>query len=114
MNDLIQRLVNAIIRQEGEPETALNPGNLDEVYASSTIDPRDGAALKVHEIFKGVTSDGGATWKWTPITWDSPVDNLRPTVAIWDAGNTALLWFRGTMSRSQHYNSAIVGIITRH
>jgi hypothetical protein len=28
MNDLIQRLVNAIIRQEGEPETALNPGNL--------------------------------------------------------------------------------------
>jgi hypothetical protein len=93
---------------------ALNPGNLDEVYASSTIDPRDGAALKVHEIFKGVTSDGGATWKWTPITWDSPVDNLRPTVAIWDAGNTALLWFRGTMSRSQHYNSAIVGIITRH
>lgn len=28
MNDLIQRIVNAIIRQEGEPETALNPGNL--------------------------------------------------------------------------------------
>jgi len=28
MNDLIQRIVNAIIRQEGEPATAKNPGNL--------------------------------------------------------------------------------------
>jgi hypothetical protein len=28
MNNLIQRIVNAIIRQEGEPSTALNPGNL--------------------------------------------------------------------------------------
>jgi len=93
---------------------ALNPSNLNEVYASAPIDPRDGTALKVHEIFKGVTSDRGATWTWTPVTWGSPVDNLRPTVAIWDAGDTAVLWFRGTMSRSQNYNSAIVGIIDRH
>lgn len=28
MNDLIERLVNAIIRQEGEKSTSLNPGNL--------------------------------------------------------------------------------------
>ena len=28
VNDLIERIVNAIIRQEGEPATALNPGNL--------------------------------------------------------------------------------------
>ena len=28
MTDLIQRIVTAIIRQEGEPETAHNPGNL--------------------------------------------------------------------------------------
>jgi len=92
---------------------ALNPNNLNEVYASSTIDPRDGAALRVHEIFKGVTPDGGSTWTWTPVTWASPVDNLRPTVAIWDAGDTALLWFRGTMSRSQRYNCEIVGVIRR-
>jgi hypothetical protein len=28
MNDLVQRICNAIIRQEGEPPTAHNPGNL--------------------------------------------------------------------------------------
>ena len=93
---------------------ALNPSNLNEVYASTTVDPRDGARLKVHEIFKGVTSDGGTTWVWTPITWDSPVDNLRPKVVAWDAGDTALLWIRGTMRRSQHYACTIVGIVDRH
>jgi hypothetical protein len=28
VNDLIQRIVNAVIRQEGDAATALNPGNL--------------------------------------------------------------------------------------
>ncbi len=28
MNDLIQRLVNAFVREEGEPWDAVNPGNL--------------------------------------------------------------------------------------
>jgi len=92
---------------------ALNPNNVNEVYASTTVDPRDGARLGVHEIFRGVTADGGATWTWTPLTWGSTVDNLRPTVAIWDTGDTAVLWFRGTMSRSQHYACAIVGIVSR-
>ncbi len=89
---------------------ALNPSDPNEVYVSTTIDPRSQAALKFHEIFKGLTSDGGQTWTWTPVTQNSAVDNLRPLVAAW-GGRTAVLWFRGTMNRSQHYNSAIVGII---
>ena len=89
---------------------ALNPSDPNKVYVSTTIDPRSQAALKFHEIFKGLTSDGGQTWTWTPVTQNSAVDNLRPLVAAW-GGRTAVLWFRGTMNRSQHYNSAIVGII---
>ena len=77
------------------------------------IDPRDGKTLKAHEIFKGVTSDAGETWSWTPITADSPVDNLRPVVCLCGPSSRAILWFRGTMSRSQHYDSAVVGIIER-
>jgi hypothetical protein len=90
---------------------ALDPSDVNVVYVSTTIDPRNGAALAVHEIFKGVTADGGQTWNWTPITQDSTVDNLRPAVPVWDSDHTALLWFRGTMSRSQHYDSAMVGIV---
>jgi hypothetical protein len=92
---------------------ALNPNNLNEVYASAAIDPRDGATLRVHEIFKGGTTDGGASWTWTPVTWGSSVDNLRPKAVAVDGGSTALLWFRGTMIRSQHYNCEIVGVILR-
>jgi len=92
---------------------AMDPSDVNAVFVSTTIDPRNGAALAVHEIFKGVTSDGGQNWNWTAITADSTVDNLRPMLPIWTRDNTALLWFRGTMSRSQHYDSAIVGTIQR-
>jgi hypothetical protein len=80
------------------------------IYISTPIDPRDGKTLKHHEIFKGITTDDAKSWTWTAITTDSPVDNLRPIVSSWE-GNRAILWFRGTMTRSQHYNCAVVGII---
>jgi BNR repeat-containing family member len=88
-----------------------NPNHLDEVFISSPIDPRDGSALEKHEIFKGDTANGGATWAWTPVTWNSPVDNLRPLATNIDGKSIALIWFRGTMTRSQHYNTQMVGII---
>lgn len=82
------------------------------IYISTPIDPRDGKTIKVHEIFKGITIDDAKSWTWTPLTTDSPVDNLRPIVCSWE-NTRAILWFRGTMTRSQHYNSAIVGVIER-
>jgi hypothetical protein len=89
----------------------VDPSDPNVVYVSTPIDPRDGKALKVHEIFKGITADGGDTWSWTAVTSDSPVDNLRPVVCPLAQGGRAVLWFRGTMTRSQHYNCAIVGIV---
>jgi hypothetical protein len=81
------------------------------VFISTPIDPRDGRTFKVHEIFRGATSDHGKTWTWAAVTSNSPVDNLRPIVCPLDQRHRAVLWFRGTMSRSQHYQCAIVGII---
>jgi hypothetical protein len=75
------------------------------------IDPRDETRLAMHEIFKGVTADGGATWNWTPITRNSTVDNLRPIVPRWDAAHQGVLWLRGSMSRSQDYNMQVVGLV---
>jgi hypothetical protein len=88
---------------------ALDPNDLNTVYVSSTIDPRTNDSLKFHEIFKGITADAGQTWKWTSVTENSATDNLRPIVPISPNGNFALLWFRGEMSRSQHYNCQVVG-----
>jgi hypothetical protein len=92
---------------------AMHPNDPNIIYLSTPSDPRDNTNLGVHEIFKGVTADQGKTWTWTPITQRSVRDNMRPVVPAWDKNNTALLWWRGTYSSAQSYNSAIVGILDR-
>jgi hypothetical protein len=80
------------------------------VYISTTIDPRDDSKLNAHEIFRGITKDFGKTWNWIAITSNSTIDNLRP-LAVAQGDSTVLVWFRGTMTRSQHYDCAMVGTI---
>jgi hypothetical protein len=89
---------------------ALDPHDPNTLYMSTPIDPRDESDLGVHEIFKGVTNDGGANWSWTPITFNSQVDNLRPTVAIWDEDHTALVWLRGTYRSMFDFDLDVVGL----
>jgi hypothetical protein len=88
----------------------VDPADPSVVYISTTIDPRNDQQLSAHEIFRGQSGDGGKTWKWTALTSGSSVDNLRP-LAVRAGDRTVVVWFRGTMSRSQHYDSAMVGTI---
>jgi hypothetical protein len=92
---------------------ALHPNDPNTIYISTPFDPRDDADLVVHEIFKGVTEDHGATWTWEAVTENSVRDNLRPIVPAWDENNTALFWWRGTYYAAQSFDSAVVGIIER-
>ncbi|MGP5007052.1 BNR-4 repeat-containing protein [Brachybacterium tyrofermentans] len=87
---------------------AIDPYDIDTVYVSSPIDPRDGTRHAHHEIYRGHTADEGRGWDWTAITEDSAVDNLRPIVAPGDPTTTHLLWFRGEMRSSQDYDCEIV------
>ena len=99
------------IEQDYTGLAAFNPRDLNTVYISSAIDPRDGSATEKHEIYAGKTTDGGESWRWTPITQGSKVDNLRPVVAVWGRTHTALLWMRGTMKLWRQYDMAIVARI---
>ena len=90
---------------------ALDPGNPNRLFMSSNIDPRDEATLDHYEIFEGVTANGGATWQWSPVTFNSTVDNLRPIVPKWDDDHTALLWMRGKYSTYTNYDLNVVGLI---
>ena len=65
-----------------------------------------------HELFEGVSIDGGATWHWTTITADSTVDNLRPIIPIWDGDQRALLWLRGVYTKYTEYDLDVVATIT--
>lgn len=63
---------------------ALSPNNPNVLYISTHVDPRDDTQLHKREIFKGTTTDHGKTWTWTPITWNSTRDNIRPIIPGWN------------------------------
>ena len=101
---------------------ALNPDDPNTIYISTRYDPRavqpgvfdtNQPYSSVREIWKGVTTNHGASFTWTPITRDSVRDNVRPIVPAWNVNNTALLWFRGTYFTAQSYDEAVVGIVER-
>lgn len=89
---------------------ALDPHSPDRVFISTKIDPRTDVAMPRYEIFAGVTADGGASWTWTPITYASTADNLRPIAPKWDDQHSALLWMRGTYTTYTNYDLRIVGL----
>ncbi|HUJ71360.1 MAG TPA: glycoside hydrolase family 88 protein, partial [Verrucomicrobiae bacterium] len=83
----------------------LDPQDPNLVYISSDAsDPFDlssttNVPLRAHyELWRGLTSDGGLTFTWTPVTTNSSVDNLRPYIPRRNDGEPCLLWFRGTYS----------------
>jgi len=92
---------------------ALHPDNPHIIYVSTTYNPSDDTTKTAkHEIYEGITCDNGATWKWTPVTKGSTMDNLRPIVPKWDADHTALLWMKGTYTTAQNFAMSVVGTIT--
>jgi hypothetical protein len=99
---------------------AIDPQNPSVVYISTNTDPKTGAPListadqKPHwEIYRGLTTDDGATFTWTPLTQNSASDNLRPIVPLWKEaqGRTILLWLRGTYRRYTDYDLDVVGLL---
>lgn len=98
---------------------ALEPGEANRVVISTDVDPATGAPLVSaadgwvrHELLEGVTSDGGQTWQFTPITQDSTVDHMRPVVAQSDTGADALTWMSGTYDSWIAYRTGIEAIVT--
>lgn len=109
---------------------SLDPNDLNTVYISTNVDPATGQAVfstadgqQHYEIYKGVTTNGGQSFSWTPITQNSSVDNLRPIVPDWNENNTAVIWMRGRYGIPENpgnydrgagfldYDLAVVGIV---
>lgn len=96
---------------------SIDPHDPNVVYLSSEVHPATktqliGAdGLRHYELFRGTTVDNGATWSWTPITFNSTVHNIRPVVPKWDAENTALLWMRGSYTSYTNYDTDVAALI---
>ncbi len=95
---------------------ALDPSDPDVLYISADVHPVTGDPListadgqRHYELFKGTTTDMGASWQWEYITKNSTQDNIRPIIPRWDGG-TILLWCRGTYTTYLNWNMDIVGL----
>lgn len=66
-----------------------------------------------YEISRGVTTDGGLSFKWTHVTMDSAQDNLRPYVPRWYGSAPAVIWLRGTYRNYTSYDCSIVGLFSQ-
>ena len=98
----------------------VNPNDPNTIYLSTKFDPRavkpgvtdtNQAYTSVHEIWKGVTTNHGATFAWSPITQNSIRENFRPVMPLWDNTDSVLLWFRGTYTSAQIVDGAVLGIV---
>ncbi|MBN1393158.1 MAG: hypothetical protein JW947_10195, partial [Sedimentisphaerales bacterium] len=87
----------------------IHPDNPNLIYISTVFDPRDNNILDKHEIFKGIRKDN--KWRWSQITKNSTVDNIRPAIPKWDSSHTAVFWLRGDYPWQWDYKLALVGIV---
>lgn len=98
---------------------SFDPTDPSVVFISTNANPTTGAPListadnaRHHEIFRGVTVDGGQTWQWTPVTQNSKLDNLRPLLPPpGPNGRRALLWLRGTYRSYTDYQQELLGVV---
>ena len=58
-----------------------------------------------------MTSDGGETWEWLPLTANSTADNIRPIMPK-SKDEAAVLWLRGTCTDYKRHDLDVVGVLT--
>lgn len=96
---------------------SIDPDDPNTVYLSSNVHPDTQAQLigadgqRHYELFRGTTADGGKVWQWTPLTFNSTQDNIRPVVPQWNIDNTAVLWLRGKYNTYTNFDTEVVGLI---
>jgi len=96
----------------------LDPTDASIVYISTNANPTTGTALtstadgrRHYEILRGVTTNAGDSWQWTPVTSNSMLDNLRPIVVSDGGARKVLLWLRGTYRSYTDYQQQVLMLI---
>jgi|GEM_PF-246487 len=95
---------------------SLHPTNTEVVYISADVDPATGKPLEVqgqrrYEIFRGERNSNNKAWTWTPITYQSAADNIRPIVLA-DSEKEVVLWLSGRYTTYKDYELAVNGKVS--
>ncbi|GAA5495185.1 hypothetical protein Rhal01_01360 [Rubritalea halochordaticola] len=91
------------------PNVVYLSSNASEPFTLSSLSNVPLNAGNRYEIWKGTTTDGGASFEWEPVTMDSAVDNIRPFVPRGHGLGESVLWLQGTYSSYQNYNTKVNG-----
>jgi hypothetical protein len=63
-----------------------------------------------YALYRGETDDGGRTFRWTALTPDAEEDDLRPHALENPAGETPLVWFRGSYTTYTEFRTRVMGM----
>lgn len=66
-----------------------------------------------YELYRGETTDGGRSFRWTELTPNATEDNLRPHAVENPGGPTPLVWFRGRYAAYTDYSARVMGMYFR-
>lgn len=91
----------------------LDPTDPSVVIISSDVDPNTGkAGGGHHEIYRAKIAKGDNTQsiQWKPVTQNSPVQNIRPTI-VRDGARRVVLWQRGDFKTYTNYQLDTVGFL---
>jgi len=83
--------------------------NAENPFDLENVDNVPLAKSDRYEIWKGLSTDFGKTFQWTPVTSDSHEDNLRPYVFKDHGFRNHIFWFRGRYSFTR-YDTRVVDI----
>ncbi|WP_209330487.1 BNR-4 repeat-containing protein [Lunatimonas salinarum] len=91
---------------------SLHPMRSDIVYISADVDPKTGNPLLIngerrYEIFRG-TRTKDSQWEWTPVTYQSSEDNIRPIILA-DQEKEVVLWLSGRYTTYKDYQLNVKG-----
>lgn len=91
---------------------SLDPTDPSTVVISSDCDPATGKPHSNHEIYRARinNTDDISSIRWTPVTRNSPVRNIRPLV-VRDGKRRVILWNRGDFRTYTDYQLDTVGTI---
>ncbi|MEX0882776.1 MAG: BNR-4 repeat-containing protein [Cyclobacteriaceae bacterium] len=92
---------------------SLHPKNKNVLYFSTDVDPQSGSPILVdgerrYEIFRAERLRSGAPWHFTPVTYHSISDNIRPIVLA-DDQKEVVLWLSGRYTTYRDYQLKVYG-----
>lgn len=96
----------------------LDPVDPTYVVISTDVDPCKGTRKGLHEIYRAKIEltdsrklqDGQPMIHWEPLTWNSPVGNMRPVI-VRNGDRRIVLWNRGFYSHYTNYQLDAVGFV---